>query len=86
MPEICPGPSPTIADVDPNDLLNESDWVWHMSPAHPHVFCGGCGMDATHCHPGFCCTEVVDPFGVLDSVCGLCADRHDGYSRRAPKS
>lgn len=29
---------------------------YHLSPAHPHLFCG-CGNEAEACHPGRCCTD-----------------------------
>lgn len=29
---------------------------YHLSPAHPHLFCG-CGNEADACHPGRCCAD-----------------------------
>jgi hypothetical protein len=40
---------------------------YHLSPAHPHLFCG-CGNEAEACHPTRCCTD--DDWGQCAN-CGL---------------
>lgn len=38
-------------------LVNEGTAAeYHMSPAHPHLFCG-CGNETATCHPGRCCED-----------------------------
>jgi hypothetical protein len=88
MPEICPGYSPDQAadqdSADGPDAGTATDREWHLSPLHPHAFCGGCGMEAADCHPGFCCTNVEDRMGVHTGVCDLCSHRHQTGQAVAP--
>lgn len=80
----CPGYRPAPPVLDESTDFSEisrlaavgTDLEWHLSPEHPHLFCGGCGLEAAHCHPGRCCTEARDRLNVLDSVCDLCPERY----------
>jgi hypothetical protein len=75
----CPGYQQRLAvpdDQTVNDIVAvATDLQWHLNPAHPHLFCGGCGDEAAQCHPGRCCTDVTDRLNVLDGVCDLCSTR-----------
>jgi len=46
---------------------------WHLSPNHPHLFCG-CGSETTTCHPERCCTN--DAWGQCKN-CGMPAPDPD---------
>lgn len=57
----CPGHDPehvpTISNDDAVRLTCEgSASEYHLSDAHPHVFCG-CGSEAADCHPTRCCKD-----------------------------
>lgn len=73
----CPGflDRPVLPDAEEVNAATASDLEWHLSPAHPHVFCGGCGNEAGDCHPGKCCTDAEDLLHFLPGVCDLCPDR-----------
>lgn len=57
----CPGYDP--ANVRPTSSDEQVELAcmgtaseWHLSPAHPHLFCG-CGNVAADCHPNRCCED-----------------------------
>lgn len=81
----CPGPERPIGDFEVAlkevDAAVATDLEWHLHPAHPHLFCGGCGSEAEECHPGECCTDVADLLGFARGVCDLCSmRRHTGQA------
>jgi len=78
----CPGPQPEVGK-EVNVAL-ATDLEWHLSPAHPHQFCGGCGSDAEQCHPGRCCTDVSDLLNFSEGVCDLCPTRYDTGQAKRP--
>lgn len=74
MTTRCPGPQDATAS-DEWHLTDDAVRLtcegtareYHLSPAHPHLFCG-CGSEASDCHPGRCCTD--DDWGQCAN-CGL---------------
>ena len=79
----CPGRQPATVEVGEWNskehakyAVTATDLEWHLAPAHPHLFCGGCGSEAEQCHPGRCCTDAEDRLGFSDGVCDLCPDRY----------
>jgi hypothetical protein len=59
MTKRCPGPQ-QAGDFD-EDLAVRIMCMgtakdYHLSPAHPHLFCG-CGNEAEACHSGRCCAD-----------------------------
>lgn len=62
MAAKCPGYDP--ANVGPTDADEQVELAcvgtaseWHLSAAHPHLFCG-CGNEAADCHAGRCCEDA----------------------------
>lgn len=67
MSAKCPGYDE--ANVEPTDAEEQvilacmgTASQWHLSAAHPHLFCG-CGMEAVDCHPGRCCQDIYGGCG-----------------------
>lgn len=61
MTARCPGFDPSkvrLISGDEADRLAAQGTArqWHLSPNHPHVFCG-CGNETTVCHPERCCSD-----------------------------
>lgn len=59
MSQRCPGPQEAgIFDEEEAVQITCTGTArdYHLSPAHPHLFCG-CGNEADVCHPGRCCAD-----------------------------
>jgi hypothetical protein len=70
MSRRCPGPQEAGSFDEDGAVRITCEGTarqYHLSPAHPHLFCG-CGNEAEACHPGRCCND--DDWGQCAN-CGL---------------